>query len=60
VARAREALGSSGARVEIRLLPPGAELPPPVPNHRPASRSGPERRHPGVLFAGSWRVGVDR
>jgi hypothetical protein len=60
VARAREALGSSGARVEIRLLPPGAELPPPVPNHRPTSRSGPERRHPGVLFAGSWRVGVDR
>ena len=40
VARAREALGSLGARVEIRLLPPGAELPSPVPRRRPASRQG--------------------
>jgi hypothetical protein len=40
VARAREALGSPGARVEIRLLPPGAELPSPVPRRRPAARPG--------------------
>jgi hypothetical protein len=38
VARAREALGSPGARVEIRLLPPGAELPSPVPRRGPAGR----------------------
>jgi hypothetical protein len=38
VARAREALGSPGARVEIRLLPPGAELPSPVPRRGAASR----------------------
>jgi hypothetical protein len=38
VTRAREALGSAGARVEIRLLPPGAELPAPVPRRRPAGR----------------------
>jgi len=30
VARARDALGSAGARVEIRSLPPGAALPDPA------------------------------
>jgi hypothetical protein len=30
VARAREALGSTGARIEIRLLPPGAAMPAPA------------------------------
>jgi len=40
VARAREALGSSGARIEIRLLPPGAELPSPVSLRRSAARTG--------------------
>jgi hypothetical protein len=30
VAKAREALGSSGARIEIRLLPPGAAMPAPA------------------------------
>ena len=36
VARAREALGSAGARIEIRRLPPGAEL-------TPAAGQRPER-----------------
>jgi hypothetical protein len=40
VARARDALGSSAARIEIRLLPPGAKLPPPVPRRRSAVRTG--------------------
>jgi hypothetical protein len=40
VTRAREALGSAGARVEIRLLPPGAALPAPA---RPGAAS---RRRP--------------
>ncbi len=31
VGRAREALGADGARIEIRVLPPGASLPAPVP-----------------------------
>jgi hypothetical protein len=30
VAKARESLGSSGARIEIRLLPPGAAMPAPA------------------------------
>jgi len=37
VARAREALGSAGARIEIRLLPPGAAM-------APAASPGPERQ----------------
>jgi hypothetical protein len=53
VARAREALGSSGARVEIRLLPPGAELPPPVPRHGPSSRAGALRAHPAAYPGGT-------
>jgi hypothetical protein len=40
VARAREALGDSGARIEIRPLPPGAELPSPLPRRGPAGRPG--------------------
>jgi hypothetical protein len=40
VARARDALGSSAARIEIRLLPPGAKLPSPVPRRRSAVRTG--------------------
>jgi hypothetical protein len=36
VARAREALGSPGARIEIRLLPPGAAMPAP-PSQRGAA-----------------------
>jgi hypothetical protein len=39
VARAREALGVPGARIEIRLLPPGAALPTPAPA-RPIGHSG--------------------
>ena len=31
VGRAREALGAAGGRIEIRVLPPGASLPAPVP-----------------------------
>jgi hypothetical protein len=38
VARAREALGASAARVEIRLLPPGAAMAMPI--HRQATRAG--------------------
>jgi hypothetical protein len=34
VARAREALGGPGARIEIRRLPQGAELPSPTPARR--------------------------
>jgi hypothetical protein len=44
VARAREALGGSGARVEIRLLPPGAGLP--SPRRRPGAPS--LATHPGT------------
>lgn len=40
VARAREALGSSGDRIEIRLLPPGAGLPSPVPRRRRPGEPG--------------------
>jgi hypothetical protein len=39
VARARAALGGPGARIEIRLLPPGAALPTPAPA-RPVGHSG--------------------
>jgi hypothetical protein len=40
VARAREALGSPGARIEIRLLPPGAAMPAPARYKAARSRSG--------------------
>jgi hypothetical protein len=44
VARARDALGGTGARVEIRSLPPGAALPPPsrprAARDRPRAPSG--------------------
>jgi len=39
VVRAREALGSPGARVEIRSLPPGAEMAPPTRSPAPRARS---------------------
>jgi hypothetical protein len=35
VARARDALGSAGARIEIRSLPPGAAMAPPVRREAP-------------------------
>jgi hypothetical protein len=38
VARAREALGSSGARIEIRLLPPGAAMA--TPTRRQTAQTG--------------------
>jgi hypothetical protein len=38
VARARAALGSSGPRIEIRLLPPGAAMATPARKAHPASR----------------------
>jgi hypothetical protein len=40
VARAREALGGSGARVEIRLLPPGAAMPAPTAGVSRPARTG--------------------
>jgi hypothetical protein len=45
VARARDALGSAGARIEIRSLPPGAAMAPPVRREAPpARREGPSAR----------------
>jgi hypothetical protein len=38
VARARDALGSAGARIEIRALPPGAAMAPPVRLEAPPAR----------------------
>jgi hypothetical protein len=39
VAKAREALGGSGARIEIRLLPPGAAMPAPTRHKAARARS---------------------
>jgi hypothetical protein len=45
VSRARDALGSAGARIEIRSLPPGAAMAPPVRREAPpARRKGPSAR----------------
>jgi hypothetical protein len=47
VTKAREALGSAGARIEIRLLPPGAALPSPASPRSSSPRSASARTtHP--------------
>jgi hypothetical protein len=55
VARAREALGGSGARIEIRLLPPGAAMPAPTRYKAAWARSGtpPPRPAPPPLHRGA-------
>jgi len=40
VRRARDALGGDAARVEIRALPPGAQLPDPAPRRPPVASGG--------------------
>ena len=48
VTRAREALGGAAARVEIRLLPPGAVMPGPARHKAARARSGAAPPHPAA------------
>jgi hypothetical protein len=48
VARAREALGSPGERIEIRLLPPDAAMPRPAAGKAARTGSGAEPSQPGT------------
>jgi hypothetical protein len=51
VARAREALGASAARIEIRMLPPGAAMAMPTGGRATrASRNAPAPHHPQAPF----------